>query len=105
MTLNSNDPREALTPGDRESLTADGRLEATVPEASDVGQQGDGLFPGDPATPIARPVPVQTSGRLEFAARCPKCHDWHRHVSLGEKDAPCGAHYVLEFKTKLKGAA
>ncbi|WP_151478885.1 hypothetical protein [Streptomyces albicerus] len=56
-------------------------------------------------TPIARPVPVQTSGRLEFAARCPKCRDWHRHIGLGEKDAPCGAHYLLQFKTKLKGAA
>ncbi|MFF3377183.1 hypothetical protein ACFYXF_30040 [Streptomyces sp. NPDC002680] len=54
---------------------------------------------------IARPVPVQTSGRLEFAARCPVCRDWHRHIGLGEKDAPCGAHYLLEFKTKLKGAA
>lgn len=47
---------------------------------------------------IARPVPVQTSGRLEFAARCPECRDWHRHVGLGEKDAPCGAHYLLQFK-------
>jgi len=54
-------------------------------------------------TPIARPVPVQTSGRLEFAARCPKCKSWHRHIGLGEKDAPCGAHYLLEFATK--GAA
>jgi hypothetical protein len=52
---------------------------------------------------IARPVPVQTSGRLEFAARCPKCRNWHRHIGLGEKDAPCGAHYVLEFANK--GAA
>lgn len=49
-------------------------------------------------TPIARPVPVSTSGRLEFVARCPECGVWHRHVSLGEKDAPCGAHYVLAFK-------
>lgn len=47
---------------------------------------------------VARPVPVQTSGRLEFAARCPQCRDWHRHVGLGEKDAPCGAHYLLQFK-------
>jgi hypothetical protein len=54
---------------------------------------------------VARPVPVQTSGRLEFAARCPVCRDWHRHIGLGEKDAPCGAHYLLQFKTKLKGAA
>jgi hypothetical protein len=77
----------------------------TVSHGSDIPQQGDGLFPGDPATPIARPVPVQTSGRLEFAARCPNCRDWHRHVSLGLKDAPCGGHYRLEFKTKLKGAA
>ena len=47
---------------------------------------------------IARPVPVQTSGRTEFAARCPKCRDWHRHVALGLKTAPCGAVYTLEFK-------
>ncbi len=47
---------------------------------------------------IARPVPVQTSGRTEFAARCPKCRDWHRHVALGRKTAPCGAVYTLEFK-------
>lgn len=52
---------------------------------------------------IARPVPVSTSGRLEFAARCPQCRSWHRHIGLGEKDAPCGAHYVLEFANK--GAA
>lgn len=60
---------------------------------------------GDQALPIARPVPVQTSGRLEFAARCPACRIWHRHVGLGEKDAPCGTRYLLQFKTKLKGAA
>ncbi|MEU0035505.1 hypothetical protein [Streptomyces sp. NPDC006333] len=54
---------------------------------------------------IARPVPVRTSGRMEFAARCPECRDWHRHVGLGDKLAPCGAIYRLEFKTKLKGAA
>lgn len=85
MTQDSNEPREALTPGVREANVV--VAEAIVPQL------------------IARPVPVQTSGRLEFAARCPECRDWHRHVSLGEKDAPCGAHYVLEFKTKLKGAA
>lgn len=56
-------------------------------------------------TPIARPVPVSTSGRLEFVARCPNCGVWHRHVSLGEKTGPCGATYRLEFKAKLKGAA
>ncbi|MFL5995894.1 MAG: hypothetical protein ACJ736_16585 [Streptomyces sp.] len=55
--------------------------------------------------PIARPVPVQTSGRLEFAARCPNCRDWHRHVGLGERRAPCGVIYLLEFANKAKGAA
>jgi hypothetical protein len=54
---------------------------------------------------IARPVPVQTSGRTEFAARCPKCRDWHRHVGLGLKAAPCGAIYRLEFASKIRGAA
>ncbi|NJP73804.1 hypothetical protein [Streptomyces sp. C1-2] len=49
-------------------------------------------------TPVARPVPVQTSGRLEFAARCPECRNWHRHVGLGERRAPCGTRYRLEFK-------
>lgn len=54
---------------------------------------------------IARPVPVQTTGRTEFAARCPSCRDWHRHVALGLKVAPCGAVYRLEFANKTKGAA
>ncbi|MFF4360868.1 hypothetical protein [Streptomyces sp. NPDC001604] len=55
--------------------------------------------------PVARPVPVQTSGRTEFAARCPNCRDWHRHVGLGERRAPCGVVYLLEFASKAKGAA
>ncbi|NEC30616.1 hypothetical protein G3I20_29440 [Streptomyces sp. SID8111] len=69
-----------------------------MPQGMGRTQHGDALFPADQALPIARPVPVQTSGRLEFAARCPECRTWHRHVSLGEKAAPCGAHYRLEFK-------
>jgi hypothetical protein len=56
-------------------------------------------------TPIARPVPVQTSGRLEFATRCVKCKSWHRHVALGVKVAPCGAVYRLQFASEAKGAA
>lgn len=56
-------------------------------------------------TPVARPVPVSTSGRMEFVARCPVCRSWHRHVGLGEKTGPCGTTYRLEFKAKLKGAA
>lgn len=76
-----------------EDSAGGGRRAATVPQ------------PSDSALPIARPVPVQTSGRLEFAARCPNCRDWHRHIGLGEKDAPCGTRYLLQFKTKLKGAA
>ncbi|ANJ07156.1 hypothetical protein [Streptomyces parvulus] len=87
----------------RKDSAAGGKSAVTVPQDSDNAQQGDGLFPADPAPTIARPVPVQTSGRLEFAARCPECRTWHRHVSLGEKDAPCGAHYRLEFASK--GAA
>lgn len=76
-----------LTGPSREDSAAGGTSAATVPQGSDSEQQL-----------VARPVPVQTSGRLEFAARCPECRTWHRHVSLGEKDAPCGAHYVLQFK-------
>lgn len=52
---------------------------------------------------IARPVVVATAGRNEFAARCPQCHGCHRHISLGQKAAPCGARYVLEFKNSSKG--
>lgn len=85
MNPENNEPRESLAPGVRESNAV--VAEVIVPQL------------------IARPVPVSTSGRLEFAARCPSCGDWHRHIGLGEKDAPCGAHYLLQFKTKLKGAA
>ncbi|MDJ0345953.1 hypothetical protein QMK19_30580 [Streptomyces sp. H10-C2] len=49
-----------------------------------------------PRLPAARPVVVVTAGRIEYAARCPQCRDWHRHVSLGEKRAPCGAVYELQ---------
>ncbi|MFJ1604176.1 hypothetical protein ACIOHS_12500 [Streptomyces sp. NPDC088253] len=97
MTQNAETPR--LDPGAlQEDSAAGGTSAATVPQGADDAHQVVALL-------IARPVPVQTSGRLEFAARCPSCSSWHRHVGLGEKDAPCGAHYLLEFKTKLKGAA
>ena len=102
MTQNAETPR-AESGAFQEDSAAGGKSAATVPQLSDNAHQGDALFPADPATVVARPVPVQTSGRLEFAARCPECRTWHRHVSLGEKDAPCGAHYRLEFASK--GAA
>lgn len=78
---------------------------AETPRAESGASQENRAVGAEPilAQPVARPVPVQTSGRLEFAARCPECRTWHRHVSLGEKDAPCGAHYLLEFANK--GAA
>lgn len=85
MTENDDGPQVLESPRDREGNAV--VAEAIVPQL------------------IARPVPVQTSGRLEFAARCPSCSAWHRHVGLGDKLAPCGAIYRLEFKTKLKGAA
>lgn len=91
MTMNASGPQVLESPRDRKDLADGGGSAHTVAQATDDAHQGDAL-------PIARPVPVQTSGRLEFAARCPKCRTWHRHVSLGEKDAPCGAHYLLEFK-------
>jgi len=85
MNLENNEPRESLAPGVREENAV--ARDDIVPHL------------------IARPVPVQTSGRTEFAARCPTCHDWHRHVGLGVKIAPCGAVYKLEFANKTKGAA
>ncbi|QKZ22067.1 hypothetical protein [Streptomyces chartreusis] len=95
MTQNAETPR-AESGAFQEDSAAGGKSAATVPQGSDNTHQ-------DVALLVARPVPVQTSGRLEFAARCPECRTWHRHVSLGEKDAPCGAHYVLKFANK--GAA
>jgi hypothetical protein len=68
------DPRQFVAGGGQESLF--GGLAATV-------------------ALIARPVIVITQGRIEYAARCPKCRGWHRHVSLGVKLAPCGPTYLL----------
>lgn len=78
---------------------------AETPRAESGAFQENSVVDASPIVPqlIARPVPVQTSGRTEFAARCPSCKTWHRHIGLGEKDAPCGAHYLLEFANK--GAA
>lgn len=80
---------------------------AETPRAESGASQEISAVGAEPMVPqlIARPVPVQTSGRTEFAARCPTCHDWHRHVGLGVKVAPCGAIYKLEFANKIKGAA
>ncbi|WP_187283436.1 hypothetical protein [Streptomyces sp. t39] len=96
MTQNSSETRHALHAGSRESNAV--VAGTTVPQLASTAHQDEALFAADRPTPIARPVPVQTSGRLEFAARCPQCKSWHRHIGLGEKDAPCGAHYLLEFK-------
>ncbi|MCW2899177.1 MAG: hypothetical protein JWO67_1442 [Streptosporangiaceae bacterium] len=49
-----------------------------------------------PAIVAARPIVVITAGRIEYAARCPKCRNMHRHVSLGQKIGPCGARYELQ---------
>lgn len=73
-------------------------------------QQQEVLFGGGtdttvPLLPVARPILVTTSGRTEVAVRCPQCRDWHRHTSLGEKHAPCGAHYEVQPKGQLRGAA
>ncbi|OEJ57747.1 hypothetical protein BGM19_06970 [Streptomyces agglomeratus] len=86
--MNRNAKKGRLDPGpSQESFFAAGdKLAATV-------------------TLIARPVVVVTAGRIEYAARCPHCQDWHRHISLGEKTGPCGARYLLQPKAKLRGAA
>lgn len=103
MTQNAETPR-AESGAFQEDL-AGGEAAPIVPHGTNSAHQGDALFPGEPTIPIARPVVVMTTGRIEYAARCPKCRTWHRHISLGEKDAPCGAHYLLQPKAKLKGAA
>ena len=59
---------------------------------------GGGTDTTVPRLPVARPVPVVTSGRVETAVRCPECDAWHRHTSLGVKTAPCGAKYNVQPK-------
>ena len=103
MTTNAETPR-MMAGAHREDSAVGASSAAIVPQATDDAHQGDGLFPAAPSLPVARPLPVSTSGRLEFVARCPECRDWHRHVGLGEKDGPCGAHYRLEFASKEAAA-
>lgn len=82
---------------------------AEMPHGEGAAFQGSFFAAGDKlaatVTLIARPVVVMTAGRIEYAARCPECHNWHRHVSLGEKSAPCGARYLLQPKAKLREVA
>jgi hypothetical protein len=92
MTMNAEN-RPWLAGGSQEDCAAGGKSAVTVPQDTDSPHEGGTQL-------VARPVPVSTSGRLEFAARCPQCRSWHRHIGLGEKDAPCGAHYLLEFKNR-----
>lgn len=94
MNQNATNPEQLDPARDSEDLTAGGSG-ASLPQGKARAQQ-PGLFPGRNSRPIARPVIVGTAGRIEYAARCPQCRDWHRHVSLGEKTAPCGAVYLLE---------
>jgi len=105
MTMNENGPEVLESPRDRNDQQADGSrsVASSLPQPTDSAQQSGTLFPCDDTPTIARPVPMETSGRLEFAVRCPECKSWHRHVGLGRKDAPCGAHYRVEFASK--GAA
>ncbi|MFG2637126.1 hypothetical protein ACGFX8_25245 [Streptomyces sp. NPDC048362] len=82
MTMNASGPQVLESPRDREDLADGGGSAHTVAQATDEAHQVDAL-------PIARPVPVQTSGRLEFAARCPEC-----------KTAPCGLLYVVQLRAE-----
>lgn len=75
-----------------------GGSDAMVPQGTDHAHPDDALFPESPRKVFARPVLVVTAGRVEYAARCPRCDRWHRHVSLGEKTAPCGQRYELAPK-------
>lgn len=77
-------------------MTTNAKTRRVVAGGSQQVLFGGGTAPTVPRLPVARPVLVVTSGRIEFAVRCPACQGWHRHVSLGEKTAPCGALYLLE---------
>ncbi|MFD8521023.1 hypothetical protein ACFV2D_13535 [Streptomyces capillispiralis] len=75
-----------------------------VPQTADDVQQGDGLFPGEPAPPIARPLVLVTRGRIEYLGRCPHCQNMHRHTHLGKVTGPCGRKYELQPKAKRRAA-
>lgn len=94
MNPNSNEPREALTPGVREDQAAVRRSAATVAHASDIPQQGLS----------ARPLVLITRGRIEYTAKCPGCGNWHRHRKLGDVEGPCGTPYELQPKAKRRAA-
>lgn len=54
-------------------------------------------IPGTPKARIkvVRPMPLTTSGRLEYVAAC-ECGAKHRHVGAGIKRPPCGSpRYLL----------
>lgn len=69
---------------------------SSTPSVSAKRAKQPGLFPGSTEPPIVRPLVVVTSGRIETAVRCPSCNDWHRHVGLGKRRAPCGAVYRIQ---------
>ncbi|MFE9170875.1 hypothetical protein ACFYNZ_15330 [Streptomyces kebangsaanensis] len=103
--MTQNAEKGLLTTGpSQEDSAARGSSAPIVAQAPTRAQQ-QGLFPVGVSLPVARPVLVTTSGRAEFAARCPACKDWHRHVGLGKKRAPCGATYRLETKGHRQEAA
>ncbi|MER6402999.1 hypothetical protein ABT269_05585 [Streptomyces viridosporus] len=103
MTRNAETPR-GLTGAFQEDSAAGGSSAVTVPQLSDDAQQGDGLFPGEPAPAIARPLVLVTRGRVEYLGRCPHCRNMHRHTHLGKVTGPCGREYELQPKAKRRAA-
>lgn len=89
MTTNA-ETRRGLTGGSQEAIFA-------------VGAEAAAATIAQPT--VARPVLVATSGRTEYAVRCPGCRAWHRHTSLGEKTAPCGSAYLVEPRRGRVGRA
>ncbi|MDW8805622.1 hypothetical protein P1P68_12720 [Streptomyces scabiei] len=99
MTHNDKTPRMSAG-ASQKNLAAGGGggLEAIVSHPLPKAQQ-QGLFPAataDDGVPVVRPIALATRGRIEFAGRCPKCGQMHRHVHLGKTTAPCGARYNLQ---------
>jgi hypothetical protein len=84
MSQNSNEPRESLAPGVRESNAVAAR--SIVPQPSDIPREGLS----------ARPLVLITRGRIEYTAKCPGCANWHRHRHLGDVKGPCGTAYELQ---------
>lgn len=102
MTLNSNEPREALTPGVREDQAAGGSRSTAKATAVTTPQ-----VPGRLDTYRSRSARWHRQVRVD---QCPRCGHPHLHraplavVETVLKLAPCGVEYVVVLRPEAEAA-